>query len=862
MDAPQPQTRPALSPGAKSAAWMQTASVLLLGVAILYRPMVCGRPYALASTTAFALLILAAAVFRLSGGCARGQLLFRFGSAGTALALFCALSMVSAARAANWFAGMEWTLVLLTYALTAFLVLQAGREAGVMRFYLSCLLATAAALAAYAAWHHAFEMPALASLNRQNPDAFGLLAGTGRALSNDLGKRILAGRAYGSFVTPNQLASLMIMALFPMGALALAAFGVREYVRGAFCAILAAGMVAVLLLTGSRGGMLAFAFGVGLFGVFAVVKARLSRKTVLAVGAICGVLAVAFVSTSNRFLDRGTASLTVRLQYWRTAADMVAGRPALGIGPGNWTEWYAMLKAPGYEETRTAHSMYVQAAAETGLLGLAAFALVWVAVLAPAVRALWRERRHGSRQSVGDSRRDLVMAVGGPLLAALALAFDYFMLGSFLPVPAGGPDWLRGAPFLPYAIVGMVWLIAFRVVHGCRPDAWLTAGVLAGLGAFLAHGAVEFTLVVPALGGSAAVLAGVLVGRTNRPVPHRWRIPRLLGVGLTLGGFAVLFGWTHLAVLPAASRLVHRQAVDRLYLQAPDGLSSRDASAALEHYQRICELVPYDDAGWRHLAEELLALAESGKAPTARSVALGAIKRAQQLNPLNAENWLVQGRAYAGLGRLNEAADAYRRAAELHPSLPRSWYRYAETAERADIGRRRVCAAYRLALALMAKQHHARSRVLGPPLELIRAWSRLRGVEPQEMLLETWRDAWDAGDRAQPWEALSTEEKRGFVIGESGGSMEKLWQAAGPDGRTALLVAAGLQTSPEEGLPEVRVPAAEADVEALTAGLPGGDKLLSRWDELTHERREREFWSIAGGGLWERLLSARVRACE
>jgi O-antigen ligase len=85
-----------------------------------------------------------------------------------------------------------------------------------------------------------------------------------------------------------------------------------------------------------------------------------------------------------------------RLSIWETAGRMVADRPWLGIGPGNFDLAYARYATRQDDPFRLAnvhgkhayhaHQMYVSAAAETGLLGLAGL----LAVIALTARWYWR----------------------------------------------------------------------------------------------------------------------------------------------------------------------------------------------------------------------------------------------------------------------------------------------------------------------------------------------------------------------------------------------------------------------------------------------------------------------------------------
>ena len=69
--------------------------------------------------------------------------------------------------------------------------------------------------------------------------------------------------------------------------------------------------------------------------------------------------------------DDGTSQL--RLNYWRNGIEMTNDHPVLGVGYGNWLAYYQ----DHYEgRVQLSHNIFVQAAAELGYTGLAAFLLL------------------------------------------------------------------------------------------------------------------------------------------------------------------------------------------------------------------------------------------------------------------------------------------------------------------------------------------------------------------------------------------------------------------------------------------------------------------------------------------------------
>ncbi|MFN8423920.1 MAG: GDP-mannose 4,6-dehydratase [Anaerolineae bacterium] len=114
----------------------------------------------------------------------------------------------------------------------------------------------------------------------------------------------------------------------------------------------------------------------------AVMTARVATITGAAgAGAAQRDLAHADVTNAN-------FSTIERLAHWDAAARMWADRPWLGQGPGHYPLRYAAYRLPRWPyDLGHAHNAYLNALAETGLLGLAALAALMAAAAALAVRA-------------------------------------------------------------------------------------------------------------------------------------------------------------------------------------------------------------------------------------------------------------------------------------------------------------------------------------------------------------------------------------------------------------------------------------------------------------------------------------------
>jgi O-antigen ligase len=117
-----------------------------------------------------------------------------------------------------------------------------------------------------------------------------------------------------------------------------------------------------------------------------------------------------------------------RASEMQAAWYMARSSPVLGVGLGNspyrYVEYSILSAIPGRAEPRAMHSLYLEIAAETGMLGLAAFgAVLWF-----AFRGLQRARR----QLIDGGRRDVVSmldAVQASMVGFLAGAL--FLHGAY-----------------------------------------------------------------------------------------------------------------------------------------------------------------------------------------------------------------------------------------------------------------------------------------------------------------------------------------------------------------------------------------------------------------------------------------------
>ena len=221
-------------------------------------------------------------------------------------------------------------------------------------------------------------------------------------------------RAAGPFGEPNFFA-LSLAATMPASLLLVARGGARRTV-GVLALALAAGGI---LAAGSRGGLIAG--GVGIVAMAWISRDRATRAltTLLVAGALV-VLGGGAATGVASFKER---SVSGRVTENRIALAMFADHPLTGVGPGVFERIYRdYSRRIGNDPrpVRAAHDLYLQIAAEQGLVGIACW-------LAAALLVASEARRRGALRTL----------TGRTALVCLAtyLAGSLFLHGSQLRLP-------------------------------------------------------------------------------------------------------------------------------------------------------------------------------------------------------------------------------------------------------------------------------------------------------------------------------------------------------------------------------------------------------------------------------------------
>ncbi len=197
--------------------------------------------------------------------------------------------------------------------------------------------------------------------------------------------------------------------------------------------ILAGALALVTLLTFSRGAILSTLCGIGVFvGLQLLKQARqgFSRRAVLSITGLIGMGVAGLIGVW--LISQNPARLTGdmrRLDMWRSAAEMVSDEPLLGVGTGMYGRALRSYRNPAVadDDFSAAHNLYLNIAAEIGIIGLGVGLLLALLLL----RVWWQNWRKAASPMARLRHEAVCAALVG---VAVHSIFDTFALGAVVSV--------------------------------------------------------------------------------------------------------------------------------------------------------------------------------------------------------------------------------------------------------------------------------------------------------------------------------------------------------------------------------------------------------------------------------------------
>ncbi|MGH2594319.1 MAG: O-antigen ligase family protein, partial [Anaerolineae bacterium] len=177
-------------------------------------------------------------------------------------------------------------------------------------------------------------------------------------------------------------------------------------------------LIVALYLSFSRGAWLGAVAALLAMGLFLPRRRWIGATLIgglIAIGLVFGSAGLLPASIADRFADVGTLvdfrdvrgvkindanyAVIERLAHWQAAVGMLQAHPWSGVGFSNYQpvyEQYRLLNWP--MPLGHAHNIYLNVAAETGLPGLAAYGILWIAIFVQTLGAL--RVQHGVRRGL------------------------------------------------------------------------------------------------------------------------------------------------------------------------------------------------------------------------------------------------------------------------------------------------------------------------------------------------------------------------------------------------------------------------------------------------------------------------------
>jgi len=336
-------------------------------------------------------------------------------------------------------------------------------------------------------------------------------------------RKLLSGELRGFYTSPNTYAAMLVLC-------GLISFGivVQRLKDGdgvgwaAMIVIVMGGGAYVLWHAHSRTAALTPILGVILIFLFARLETVLALRARLAFGVavilfLLGVAAVVGHGLAHHNLVE--KSLTYRWYYWTGAWRMLVKHPITGVGWNNFGSYYPEVRlAIASEEVQDPHNLFVRFFAELGIVG-GLLAMAWMAwlwwemtrpVSSPQVSA-----QTPSRKRIGSF---IAVAIGAAILNLLA-STDLDQDASWALLQAFGAA-AGGILLFVGLIVGAVHSLRdWQLDERAAP--WILRSIQVGIGMFLLHNLIDFSLFETGPLMLFAFLAGSVLGVRQPSVAGR-----------------------------------------------------------------------------------------------------------------------------------------------------------------------------------------------------------------------------------------------------------------------------------------------------------------------------------------------------
>ncbi len=643
-------------------------------------------------------LLIFAFLLWLLWGVFTGRLVYRFTGIEIGLAIFGVAAVLAASGASDKRAAITQIMTVIGPICAALLLAQILDHPAKIRLVLLVLVGLGIVSAYQCAEQRFISNAIMIEQYEKNPqlllEPLGIETGTFQHFLFE--HRLYTRGVRGFFTTSNSAASFAILAF--AAATVLLVQKLREYrtravaPRYRWLAVLATVLVgAGLLLTQSKGGILAFLAGLALCGLAIAVTRWLPARNKLIVSCLIPLVLLLAAGAGYVMVDYGLKharlpggnSMLVRWQYWTASAKMYADHRLTGIGPGNFSDSYTRYKpAAALESVADPHNFLLSLMTQYGPLGLIGF-------LAMVFWPLWRSATVPvPTLPVADMHPQpsfKTIALGTLLAICACLLLVRALL---IPTSTDSPDALLYEVVTVHLAPVAALLIGFLLMASPLgdpsarqtdlPNPILSLAFGCAVLTVLLHNLVDYALFEPGVWMTFwMVIACLSATRVQQQTGFRFvalgeRVRKPLTLGVAAAALAVygLYVWK-----PAYDTAIGIQ-------RAQHAIATGNYDAAhvcLEAAVRADPLSPVAAAFNGRLYSQQYEQVQPRR-PALLEGAARCLQTAMERNPADYKNLENLATVYSRLGQPQKAYDAYLRAAALYPGRERLWFELGQTA--------------------------------------------------------------------------------------------------------------------------------------------------------------------------------------
>lgn len=300
----------------------------------------------------------------------------------------------------------------IAYGVIVLMLRQFVRTPQQQRALAAVMIGLAATLATHAFYQYFYSMEQMRARYERNPEM--MLAESAWPIQGTspvrtlIENRVRSVEPLATFALTNSLAGYIApWLLFSLG-IGLGALSAKRFREVVAAACISIYLASCLFLTKSRTAVLATAGGIVLLLLYGPRRGwRIGWKLPVVMAAVAVVLGLATVYVGGldvQVLSEAPLSVRYRLEYWRATAAMIADHPLLGIGPGNFQEYYSHYKLPQSSETiQDPHNFILEIWAAGGTPAL----LLLLGVAGAFVYEQWKVGAAAANHSEGTSSETL-----------------------------------------------------------------------------------------------------------------------------------------------------------------------------------------------------------------------------------------------------------------------------------------------------------------------------------------------------------------------------------------------------------------------------------------------------------------------